>query len=134
MFATVFLGLLDPRDGTLTYINAGHESPLVLHSDGGCAPLNRTGPALGVIPNAEFGIQRVQLQRGDLLFAFTDGAPDALDPAGKQFSRERLFSLLHADISAEALLAELNAYLHAYIAEADQFDDITLLAVRRLAL
>jgi serine phosphatase RsbU (regulator of sigma subunit) len=134
MFATVFFGLLDPRDGTLIYINAGHESPLVLPSNGGCASLKRTGPALGVIANAEFGIQQVQLQRGDLLFAFTDGAPDALDPAGKQFSRERLFSLLHADIPAEALLAELNAHLHAHIAEADQFDDITLLAVRRLAL
>jgi serine phosphatase RsbU (regulator of sigma subunit) len=134
MFATVFLGLLEPRAGTLLYINAGHEAPLVLHADGGCSSLNRTGPALGVISDANFIVREVRLDPGDLFFAFTDGASDALNPGGHPFGRERLLSLLHADISAEALLGEIDTHLNAYIAEADQFDDITLLAVRRLAV
>jgi serine phosphatase RsbU (regulator of sigma subunit) len=132
MFATVFFGLLDPLTGTLAYINAGHECPLVIRASE-CIALKRTGPALGVIPDVDFGVREVQLQEGDLLFAFTDGAPDALDPAGERFGRERLLSLLQPDPTAEALLADIQARLEEYAAGTEQFDDITLLAVRRLA-
>jgi len=132
MFATIFFGLLDPLDGTLTYINAGHESPLVINSNGMPAPLRRTGPAVGVIPDVEFAVREVKLYPGDLFFAFTDGAPDALNPVGDSFGRESLISLLQGDTSAETLLARMKAKLKQYIAEAEQFDDITLLAVHRL--
>jgi serine phosphatase RsbU (regulator of sigma subunit) len=57
MFATVFFGLLDPFTGTLLYINAGHESPLVIHSNGACTSLKTTGPALGAIPDQEFDVR-----------------------------------------------------------------------------
>jgi serine phosphatase RsbU (regulator of sigma subunit) len=133
MFATIFFGLLDPLTGTLTYINAGHESPLVVSVSGVCTPLKRTGPAVGIIPDIEFAAREVQLQPGELLFAFTDGASDALNPVGKSFGRDRLASLLHSHISAERLLDDIETALHKYVAEAEQFDDITLLAVRRLA-
>jgi phosphoserine phosphatase RsbU/P len=132
MYATVFLALLDPLTGMLVYINAGHESPLIMHPDGECVLLTRTGPALGVIPQTKFAAQEVQLREGDLFFAFTDGAPDALNPAGEPFGRESVVSLLRSDTSAEALLADLGARLGQYAAESEQFDDITLLAVRRL--
>ena len=133
MFATVFFGLLDPSKGMLTYINAGHESPLVVHSSGLYTLLKRTGPAVGVMADVEFVVREVQLQPGELFFAFTDGAPDALDPAGHSFGRERLISLLRNTTSAENLLANIGTQLKEYIAEAEQFDDITLLAVRRWA-
>ena len=132
MFATIFLGLLNPTNGTLIYVNAGHESPLLVNSNGMFASLKRTGPAVGVIWGTEFDVQEVQLQSGDLFFAFTDGAPDALSPMRKSFGRERLISLLHSDTSAGTLLAEIYAQLNEHIAEAEQFDDITLLVVRRL--
>jgi serine phosphatase RsbU (regulator of sigma subunit) len=133
MFATVFFGLLDPSNGTLTYINAGHESPLVVHSSGLYTPLKRTGPALGVMADVEFVVREVQLEPGELFFAFTDGAADALNSAGNSFGRECLISLLCNTISAENLLADIGAKLNVYIGETEQFDDITLLAVRRLA-
>ena len=132
MFATMFVGLLDPVTGTLTYINAGHESPLIIGASGVCAPLKKTGPAVGIIPDIEFASREVQLQPGEFLFAFTDGVPDALDPAGHPFGRDHLFSLLHANGSAERLLGDVTASLTQHIAEADQFDDITLLVVHRL--
>jgi serine phosphatase RsbU (regulator of sigma subunit) len=133
MFATVFCGLLDPSAGTLIYINAGHESPLIVDSAGNCrATLRRTGPALGAIPDVEFAVREVQLQPGELFFAFTDGVPDALDPLGNSFGRERMVSSLRADISADALLTSIATKVQGHIAEAEQFDDITLLIVRRL--
>ena len=133
MFATIFFGLLDPADGTLAYINAGHENPLVVNSNGVSASLKKTGPAVGAIPDVHFIVQEVQLHAGELFFAFTDGAPDALNPAGISFGRERLISLLNNHTSAETLLAGMDAQFNEYIAEAEQFDDITLLAVRRLS-
>jgi len=134
MFATIFFGLLDPSDGTLTYINAGHEHPLVVNSNGNCTPLRNTGPAVGVIPNVDFAVREVQLQPGELFFAFTDGAPDSLNLAEHRFGRERLVSLLSNHTSAQTVLANVYAQLTEYIGEAEQFDDITLLVVRRSPL
>jgi serine phosphatase RsbU (regulator of sigma subunit) len=94
--------------------------------------LTRTGPALGVIPNVKFDVREMEIKPGQLLFAFTDGAPDALNVAGARLGRESLFSRLQADLSAEMLLAQISQELTEYMTGADQFDDITLLAVRRL--
>ncbi len=132
MFATIFFGLLDPATGTLTYINAGHECPLVVDTKRRCTPLQRTGPAVGAIADTEFTVQEVQLHPGDLFFAFTDGAPDALNAAGDPFGHEHLISLLHADTSAGTLLSDLNGTLDRYTTGTEPFDDITLLIVHRL--
>ena len=133
MFATIFFGLLDPVDGTLMYINAGHENPLIVNSNGVCKSLMKTGRAIGAVPDSKFDVCEARLEPGELLFAFTDGVPDALDTTGNSFGRERLISLLHNDISAETLLAEIRTKLDEHIAVAEQFDDITLLVVQRLA-
>jgi serine phosphatase RsbU (regulator of sigma subunit) len=132
MFATIFMGVLDPADGMLAYINAGHESPLLVNSDGVCQNLKKTGPAVGILSDASFTVREVQLQPGDLFFAFTDGATDALNPAGIAFGREHLFSQLNTCASAETLLGSISVRIHEHIGEAEQFDDITLLAARRL--
>jgi serine phosphatase RsbU (regulator of sigma subunit) len=132
MFATVFFGILDPGDGSLTYINGGHEPPVIMHGKEMKSSLVKTGPSVGVIPGLDFKYRKIQLERGDLLFAYTDGVPEANNPQGEFFGREKLFALLeHADQSVHALLNQIESELHAHIAEADQFDDITLLAVRR---
>lgn len=132
MFATIFFGLLDPATGTLAYINAGHESPLLVRNNGACVPLKKTGPAVGVFADGEFAVQEVGLNPGDLLFTFTDGAPDCLDMQGNSFGRECLISLLDNDLPADILLTKIRTKLDEYCGEAEQFDDITFLAVRRL--
>ena len=132
MFATIFIGLLDPVTGALTYINAGHEYPLIVSTSGGCSFLKRTGPAVGVIPDTKFAVHEALVQPGDFLFAFTDGATDALDMKGNPFGRERLISLLPGHLSMERLVGDVQARLDEHIARAEQFDDITLLAVSRL--
>jgi serine phosphatase RsbU (regulator of sigma subunit) len=131
MFATIFFGLLDPSNGMLTYINAGHEHPLVVYPSLYCTPLRNTGPAVGVIPNVNFAVRELQLHPGEIFFAFTDGAPDSLDPAGNRFGRERLVSILANHTSAQGLLTDVYKQITEYMGEAEQFDDITLLAVRR---
>jgi serine phosphatase RsbU (regulator of sigma subunit) len=132
MFATIFMGVLDPANGMLTYINAGHESPLLVNSHGIRQSLKKTGPAVGLLSDVSFTVREVQLQPGELFFAFTDGASDALNSAGTAFVREHLYSLLDNQVSAETLLGSISERIHEHIGEAEQFDDITLLAARRL--
>jgi sigma-B regulation protein RsbU (phosphoserine phosphatase) len=134
MFATLFFGVLNPATGMLTYINGGHNPPVLVGPDGMVkARLAPTGPAVGMMPNSEFGIKQITLDPGDLLMTFTDGVPEARNPSGEFFTDQRLLTLLEqSDPSVGALLDRIQASLESYIGEADQFDDITMLALRRL--
>jgi two-component system response regulator len=133
MFATTFFGLLDPVTGLLLYVNGGHEAPVLLDSANKIkARLKPTGMGVGMMQDAEYIIGNVQMERGDLLVAYTDGVVEARNPERRFFSEERLLKLLEdAPPSAAMLLDRVIEHVRAHIAEADQYDDVTLLAVRR---
>lgn len=133
MFATLFLGVLDPASGSLLFINGGHEYPLLVDSSGVKARLATTGPLVGVFPDAQFEIQSADVEPGDTLLALTDGVTEARDPNGEFYGRERLYALLARPFSSAAeLLENIQSDVQAYMGKADPSDDITLLAVRRL--
>ena len=134
MFATVFIGLLNPKDGKLSYINAGHERPILLRRENGSQDiLKTTGIAIGVMPDWEYSVAEIKLNSEDLLFVFTDGAPEADDSNGDFFGRPRLFEFLgNNSISPSDLLEEINNALNVHKGNAKQFDDITMMAVKRL--
>jgi phosphoserine phosphatase RsbU/P len=132
MFATVFLGVLDPSDGLLLYVNGGHEFPIVVNPTGIKERLEPTGPLVGIIPGAQFEIQSVSIEPGDTLVAFTDGVTEAQNSAGEFFGRERLYALLAQPAStATELLDAIQSSVREFMGEADPSDDIALLAVRR---
>ncbi|UCF90201.1 MAG: SpoIIE family protein phosphatase, partial [Desulfobacterales bacterium] len=134
MFATLFLGLLEPESGTLTYVNGGHEPPLLISGSTLKERLKTTGPAVGIMPDVRYAIAHARLHTGDLLFAFTDGITDAVNEAGEMFTRERLTDLLlktAAQHTAAGLLRFVDHHLGTHIANAPQFDDITMVAIRR---
>jgi sigma-B regulation protein RsbU (phosphoserine phosphatase) len=134
MFATLFFGVLDPTTGTLTYINGGHEPPMLIGPTGIKARLAPTGPAVGIFPGMEFGIEQVNLEYGDTLLAFTDGVLDASNNANQFFGELKLERLVQPPvISAESILETILVALHDHMAGVEQFDDITLLALRRYA-
>lgn len=135
MFATLFFGVLDPVTGVLTYVNGGHDPPLILGPDGTVkSRLMPTGPAVGMLPDLPFDIQKVTLDPGDLLMAYTDGVPDAQNPNGERFTMERFLSLLSRESipSVATLLDRIEKDLYDHIGTADQFDDITMLVARRM--
>ncbi|HMZ45023.1 MAG TPA: SpoIIE family protein phosphatase [Anaerolineales bacterium] len=134
MFATVFVGILDPATGKLTYINAGNEPPLIAGGDGKVhTTLARTGSAVGAIANAKFTVKETTLASDDMLVAFTDGIPDTQNIHGEFFGNDRLRGLLVDNSTPAALLKAMETDLDQFIGEADQFDDITLLAIKRKA-
>jgi len=132
MFSTVFIGLFNLAEGTLSYINCGNEPPLLVGQAGTISPLPPTGPVVGVFSNAEFLVREISMRRGDRLLAFTDGVPDALNARGDPYGHERLAGLMKpGEASAAALLKGVQEDLNQFIGNAEQFDDITLLAVKR---
>jgi sigma-B regulation protein RsbU (phosphoserine phosphatase) len=134
MFATLFFGVLDPSSGALTYINGGHEPPVLVGQSGIKARLSPTGPAVGLFPGMEFGIEQIELEAGDTLLAFTDGVLDALNSADQPFGGLKLEHMLNQPITtAEDCLKNILQALHEHMAGVEQFDDITLLALRRIS-
>lgn len=134
MFATVFFGVLNPETGVLTYINGGHEPLFILNQFGLRSQLDPTGPAVGMMSQRKFKVRQVLLAVGDILLGYTDGVIDAHAPDGEHYSSQRFRNFLQTLQlhSAASLLQACEVELFNYIQEAQQFDDITMLAIRRL--
>ena len=135
MFATLFFGILDPNTGSLSYINGGHEPLFIIDSGGSVkSHLSFTGPAVGIEPNIDFKIQQANMAPGDILLGYTDGVTEAVASDGSFFTTDRLMSILEApESTAKELLDRIANSLQEHVDSADQFDDITLLAIRRIS-
>ncbi|MCH8800105.1 MAG: SpoIIE family protein phosphatase [Chloroflexi bacterium] len=121
-----------PATGELSYINGGHEAPIIVGVNGVKERLSFTGPAVGIMPDMNFEIRQTILEPGDTLLAYTDGVTDARNPEGKSFTEQRLLSLVEEPIpSAAALVERIESSVNIHISDASQFDDITMLVVRR---
>ena len=133
IFATLFFGILDPESGTLIYANCGHLPPVLRRVGGHEQRLMPTGPAVGLLSDAQFHVQQAQLGPGDLLFMYTDGVTEARNPQGEMFGEARLAALReeHAAEAAETLLAAIETAVRDFIAGGEPTDDLTMLAVKR---
>jgi phosphoserine phosphatase RsbU/P len=133
MFATMFVGILNPDTGLLTYINGGHESLIVTDSQGNTKhKLNSTGAAVGMMPNMTFNFKQIYLESEDILFGNTDGVTDARSVSREFFHQRRLNSILQQPFnSAQILVNTIRNNVLEHIGNAEQFDDITMLAIRR---
>ncbi|HWN66068.1 MAG TPA: SpoIIE family protein phosphatase [Haliangium sp.] len=132
MFATLFFGVLEAESGLLLYTSCGHPPVLVVGASGVRAQLGPTGPALGVIPGADFRIEQAVIAPGELCFGYTDGVVDMRGRAGERFGSERLQRLL-APVpgSAQAAIDGLLEALRRHSNGAEVFDDMSMLSVLR---
>lgn len=128
-FATMVYAVLSP-DGRLTCCNAGHNPPLLV-TQRGVQRLETGGMVVGMVKEAAFEEQVVQLEPGDVLVAFSDGITEARDPLGEEFGEERLLSCVnaHRDLPPAALLQELFETVHRFSAGGTQADDLTVLVL-----
>jgi two-component system response regulator len=131
-YSTLFFGALDPATGLLYYIDAGHEKPLILNSSRIKDELKRTGPVVGLLEEAEFRVEQYLLEDGDLLLVYSDGFTDLENPEGEMFGRDRFRSLLSGvSGSAQSFVNEIQYKVSTFAKDAAQFDDMTMLAVRK---
>ncbi len=135
MFVTVFLAMLDLKTGKLIYVNGGHNPPLILHEGKyEYLPKNeKRVPPLGVRAKTHYEQQTLQMTKGDILYMYTDGVTEAENVEKELYSNERLEEFLNStdkNLPLDKLLAQVRQSIKNHAGEAQQSDDITMLALR----
>jgi serine phosphatase RsbU (regulator of sigma subunit) len=131
-FITFFVGVYDKRASTLSYVNAGHNPPLVLRKDGEIEELSTGGLVLGAFAGVLYEQGSIELKEGDLLFLYTDGISEALNSKEEMFGENRIkdFLLNKIHFSVERLLENLEGEVLKFIENTPLADDFTILAAR----
>lgn len=132
MFVTVFYGMLDPAGMRFSYVNAGHNPPLLVRGTGVEELGGSRGIALGVVPDVAIGSTTLELRHGDLLVLYTDGVTEAFNDLNEAFGEERLREYVRSNCAkpAPAVLEGLVAEIRRFTGTAAQSDDITLVVVK----
>ena len=132
-FTTAFLAELDPVTGGLNYLCAGHNPPMLKHSDGTIERLKSESIPLGIEINEKYETGRTVLGVGDVLIIYTDGVTEARDEDGEEFGEARLLALAAEPLEERAAmtLSSIMRKLDEFVGGAPQHDDITCLVVRR---
>lgn len=131
MFVTVFYGVLHISDGTLEYVNAGHNPPCLINSSG-VEELEKTnGLALGVIEGFSYSSKTIQLQPGEKVYLFTDGVNESFNASGDMFGDSNLQDFLaqHADRNIQDIVRGTFDKVNGFSAGYPQSDDITVMAI-----
>jgi len=131
-FTTAFFAEVDLKTLALTYINAGHNPPILRRSSHEMIRLEEGGLPLGVRSDSRYGVGGAEFCRGDLLAVLTDGVVEAENEQGEEYGESRLLALLGSNQtgSAAAELGGLMSSVDAFVGSARQHDDITCLFVR----
>ena len=134
-FVTLFYAELDPASGALSFLNAGHNPPLVVHAAGTVEQLASGGLPLGIRRNAEYREGRTQMQMGDILVIYSDGVTEAASPSGEEFGATRLYEVVsrNIDASAAGVRDRIESALTKFSQGTEAADDITLVIVKRQA-
>ena len=130
MFVTAWMGILDITTGKMQFANAGHNPPLLKRADGSFEYLKtRAGFVLAGMEGVRYRLGELTLCPGDRFFLYTDGVPEATNADNQLYGEDRLLAFMNqnARVEATTLLPALKANIDAFVGEAPQFDDITML-------
>ena len=134
-FITFFILKLNLQNGRFEYVNAGHNPPYLLNSQGKIEELSTGGFLLGIFPEAQYEIGTGQLRAGELIIMYTDGVTECMNVAEQEFGEARLQEILlynGVNLSARALNELIVERLNRFARQVPQSDDITILTVKRV--
>lgn len=133
-FVTAWIGIIDMRSGVMSFCDAGHENPFILHEDGNIEMLRpeKKRMPLAAMEDIQYIRYETTLKNGDLIFLYTDGVPEATNSENELYTTERLESFLRSHYSddPEQLLCGVRKDVDTFVAGAPQFDDLTMLGLR----
>jgi serine phosphatase RsbU (regulator of sigma subunit) len=132
-FVTLFYAELDPESGALSFLNAGHNPPLIVHAAGTVEQLASGGLPLGIKADADYREGRTTMQMGDVLCIYSDGVTEAASPNGEEFGPTRLYEVVsrNVDASAAGIRDRIESALTKFSQGTQAADDITLVIVKR---
>jgi sigma-B regulation protein RsbU (phosphoserine phosphatase) len=136
-FATFFYAQYDPRDRQLSYVNAGHNPPVVVRKSAAACQVFRLqagGPVIGLLPNGCYQQGSFPLEPGDLIVLFTDGVSESMNARNEEWGEDRLIELAKTCLGlfASETMTRIMAAAEAFTAGAPQHDDMTLVVLRVL--
>lgn len=135
LFITTFFGIINPQQHTLAYVNGGHNPPFLFDPNNGNHPQGfiRTGVPIGMLDEATWKAVQVPFPPDHFLVLYTDGVTEAQNDSQELFDEERLIEsgMTHSNSPAEEIHAGILKTIQAFVAGAPQFDDITLMVIRR---
>ncbi|MCI0471867.1 MAG: SpoIIE family protein phosphatase [Candidatus Aminicenantes bacterium] len=132
-FCTLFYGIFDIDTGILEFSSAGHSPPYIIRNNGEVETMTIIGGwPIGISQNSEYEVGKIQLNKGDMIFAFTDGLVESRNQAGKEFGGERLAAYLgkRNTLALKEIIDGLMTEIRAFAQGMPQEDDITMLALR----
>ncbi|MFH1731556.1 MAG: SpoIIE family protein phosphatase [Planctomycetota bacterium] len=134
MFVTCFYAVIDPSSKSLTYVNAGHNPPVITRSEGSIVMLPATGAPLGILDEPGIEEQTCQLDAGDVVLMYTDGITEAQDACGEEFGIARLQEILKnfPDLPAGEIAQRVIAAAQTFAEGHPQFDDMTAVLLKVL--
>ena len=135
MFVTVFYGIYNIKTGEVTYTNAGHNPPYLMKADGTIEQLPLSKDiVVGALDDFQFSEETLQLEHGDTLLLYTDGVTEAINVNNEEFGEKRLEDTLKdvAHQNCQQIIDAVKENVSSFAGEAEQSDDITLLAIKRL--
>ncbi|MBQ1645993.1 MAG: serine/threonine-protein phosphatase, partial [Prevotella sp.] len=134
MFVTFFMGELDLKTGRLRYCNAGHDAPYLIGKEVTTLPCDSNIP-LGVMDNWEYTIQETTIEKNTIIFLYTDGLNEAEAANQELFGKENIMQALNQYLQLEeknprSLIESTRAAVREFVGEAEQSDDMTMLAIQ----
>jgi PAS domain S-box-containing protein len=133
MFVTLFFGMLNKKDRSLTYVNAGHNPPLVYRSQSRTIEkLLPTGIVLGVMEDQDYESKTVTIGKDDIIVMYTDGVTESINKQEELFGEKRLIELIqsNAHLPAQAMLEKILSAVDGFADGMPQFDDMTMLIIK----
>ena len=136
MFVTLFIGVLDLSTGWMHYCNAGHDAPLLVGDGVGPLPCDSNIP-VGFIPDWKYSLQKAEIYAGTTIFLFTDGLTEAEDATHALFEMSRVTRVAEEALAAheqdpQLIIARMTSAVHEFVGDADQSDDLTMMAIQLL--
>ncbi len=133
-FVTAFYGILDAANRTLSYSNAGHNPPLLINEEGEPRFIERGGLPLGMFRETRYYEYFLSLEPGEMLVLYTDGATEALNPAGEEFGRDRLAEVVKSGrtLTAREVVASLEREVLKWTDGLGATDDVTFFVIKAL--
>jgi len=132
-YATLFYASLDPKTHQVTYVNGGHNRPYLFRADGSLETLETTGAAVGCFDHMPYADRTFSMNAGDALLVFSDGIPEAQDSRDNEYEEERLVTAFRKvqHLPPTMIVDALFSNIRAFTGDTPQFDDMTLMVVKR---
>ncbi len=132
MFVTVWMGMLNTKTGVISFANAGHNPPVVKRADGSLSYLkSRAGFVLAGMEGIRYRKNEFQLQKGDVIYLYTDGVTEAVNTNDELYGDDRLLEVLkNTESDTDSICSAVKADVDEFVGDAPQFDDITMLCLK----